>query len=77
MNKQEITKFTFVCKNCEAKGEESQVQLHVDFKKKYYLMICYGCGSTESFNEDNKRIEENEMEPGGGGSSGGMPSSLN
>ncbi len=73
MNRQNITKFEFVCKACKSQGEESQVQLHVDFKKKYYLLICYGCGSTESFNEDNKRIEKEE----GGGSTGSMPSTSN
>ena len=74
MNKQQdIEKFGIVCKNCEAKGIRSATNLHIDFKKKYYLFICYDCGETEAFDENNERVNKNENEAGGGE----IPSNIN
>ncbi len=74
-NKQDVKYFSMHCKECEDKGQYPLVQLHIDFKKKYYFFICYGCGVTESFDEENRRITRE----GGGqtGNTGNMPSSLN
>ena len=59
MEKEEesIDQFEIACLACEKKGVKHQTSLYVDWKKKYYMIICYTCQASEAFDEFGKKIK--------------------
>ena len=52
-----INKFVIICENCQAAGRIHHTLLYVDWNKRYYMITCYKCDTTEAFNENGKKIE--------------------
>jgi len=53
----EINAFSITCKYCDAKKDRHQTNVFINFIKKYYMFICYNCGTTEAFDEFGKKVD--------------------
>lgn len=50
--------FIIVCRKCEERNHSSHTCLHINWEKRYYVMLCDDCGATEVFNELAERITD-------------------
>jgi len=57
---EKLENFVIRCLSCHKLNKNSETLLHVDWKKKYYMITCYTCNATEAFNEEAKKIKFGE-----------------
>lgn len=63
---EKLENFVIRCLNCNKLNKASETLLHVDWKKKYYIINCFTCDATEAFNEEGKKIKIGKEEDGDG-----------
>ena len=71
---EKLENFVIRCLNCHNLNKVSETNLHVDWKKKYYMITCFTCNSTEAFDEVGKKIkigEKKDDDKGDGDKGGG------
>lgn len=59
---EDITDFIITCKKCDSLKRKHETTLYVDWKKKYYMIMCFTCKFSEAFDEKGRKITKDSGE---------------
>ena len=59
MNEKNVTAFRVQCVRCDNENKKHETMVYVQWEKRYYMFICYTCGTTEAFDEFGNRVNLN------------------
>ena len=56
----EFNKFRITCLNCFGQDKKHDTLLYIHWEKRYYVITCYTCNTSEAFDEFTKKIDLSE-----------------
>ncbi len=56
-----INKFKVSCSQCLKEDKLHETTLYINWEKRYYMIHCYRCNTSEAFNEEGKPISFDEV----------------